>query len=144
LLMWVWYASFVRCFSCSAFPVSVPLPRFLGRSRVQRVSWLRLRSHSNAFRHMAPGNAAEAVGSDYVTPNAPMLCKLRQLLACVLERAYAGMRSCSPVPDDGKERMKARWPTVVQVNAVKRSGCYQTVSLICNVIKCVFVFVHSA
>jgi hypothetical protein len=77
-------------------------------------------------------------------PTHQCFVKPRQLLACVLERAYAGMRSCSPVPDDGKERMKARWPTVVQVNAVKRSGCYQTVSLICNVIKCVFVFVNSA
>jgi hypothetical protein len=57
---------------------------------VQRVSWLRLRSHSNAFRHMAPGSAAEAVGSDYVTPNAPVLCKTASAVGMRLGACLCG------------------------------------------------------
>ena len=95
---------------------------------------------------MAPGNAAEGVGSNcHVTPDNPScFVELRPLWACAVEHAFAGVRSFSPFPDDGKEQVKARGPSVVQVNAVKRSGCYQTVSLQSNVIQCVFVFVHSA
>jgi len=59
---------------------------------------------------MAPSNAAEDVGSNYVTPNNPScFVELRPLLTCVVEHAFAGVRSYSPVPDDGKERMKGTW-----------------------------------